>query len=126
MVVTLRMEKKGRGGKTVTVVAGLPRNDALLRDLCQELKRACGTGGTVAEDTIELQGDNDFTITYGNGGSSSGTGFVGTKDGYLRIHSDQSTLTMPIHFVGNGVIKGTYHLGHGTQVWEAKFTVRKN
>jgi len=57
IVAKLRMEKKGRGGKTVTVVAGLPRNDALLRDLCQELKRACGTGGAVADDTIELQGD---------------------------------------------------------------------
>lgn len=75
---------------------------------------------------IELQADNDFTITYASGGSSSGTGFVGTEDGYLRAHSVGSTLTMPIHFVGNGVIKGTYHLGHGTEVWEAKFTVRRN
>jgi translation initiation factor 1 len=57
IVAKLRMEKKGRGGKTVTVVAGLPRNEAFLRDLCQELKRACGTGGAVSEDTIELQGD---------------------------------------------------------------------
>jgi translation initiation factor 1 len=51
------MEKKGRGGKTVTVIAGLPRNERFLNELCQELKRACGTGGTVTEDTIELQGD---------------------------------------------------------------------
>ena len=57
IVAKLRMEKKGRGGKTVTVIAGLPRNTAFLRDLCQELKRACGTGGAVSEDTIELQGD---------------------------------------------------------------------
>ena len=57
IVAKLRMEKKGRGGKTVTVVAGLPRNAAFLRELCQELKRACGTGGAVSEDTIELQGD---------------------------------------------------------------------
>ena len=51
------MEKKGRSGKTVTVIAGLPRNTDFLRDLCQELKRACGTGGAVWEDSIELQGD---------------------------------------------------------------------
>jgi translation initiation factor 1 len=51
------MEKKGRGGKTVTVVAGLPRNAAFLSALCHELKRACGTGGTVSDDSIELQGD---------------------------------------------------------------------
>lgn len=57
VVAKLRMEKKGRSGKTVTVVAGLPRNAAFLKELCQELKRACGTGGAVAEDTIELQGD---------------------------------------------------------------------
>ena len=51
------MEKKGRGGKTVTVVDGLPNNAAFLKDLCQELKRACGTGGAVADGAIELQGD---------------------------------------------------------------------
>jgi translation initiation factor 1 len=57
IVVKLRMEKKGRGGKTVTVVDGLPRNAAFLKDLCQELKRTCGTGGTVADGAVELQGD---------------------------------------------------------------------
>ena len=57
IVAKLRMEKKGRGGKTVTVVDGLPRNAAFLKDLCQELKRACGTGGTAAEGAVELQGD---------------------------------------------------------------------
>jgi translation initiation factor 1 len=53
----LRMEKKGRGGKTMTVVDGLPRNTAFLEDLCAELKRLCGTGGAVGEGAIELQGD---------------------------------------------------------------------
>jgi translation initiation factor 1 len=57
IVARLRMEKKGRGGKTVTVVDGLPRNQAFLKDLCQELKRVCGTGGTVLEGGVELQGD---------------------------------------------------------------------
>src|SRR5258708_36730349 len=42
----LRLETAGRGGKTVTVVFGLPNNDAFLKDLAQQLKRACGTGGT--------------------------------------------------------------------------------
>ena len=51
------MEKGGRGGKIVTVVDGLPRNDAFLKDLCQELKRTCGTGGTVQDGAIELQGE---------------------------------------------------------------------
>jgi translation initiation factor 1 len=57
VVAKLRVEKKGRGGKTVTVVDGLPNNAAFLKDLCQELKRACGTGGTAADGAIELQGD---------------------------------------------------------------------
>jgi translation initiation factor 1 len=53
----LRLEKKGRGGKTVTVVYDLPQNETFLKELAQELKRACGTGGAVAENTVELQGD---------------------------------------------------------------------
>ena len=57
IVAKLRVEKKGRGGKTVTVVYDLPRNGPFLKDLSQELKRACGTGGSVVEDTVELQGD---------------------------------------------------------------------
>jgi translation initiation factor 1 len=57
VVAKLRMEKKGRGGKTVTVVYDLPRNEAFLKELSQELKKACGTGGAVAENTIELQGE---------------------------------------------------------------------
>jgi translation initiation factor 1 len=57
IVARLRMERAGRGGKIVTVVDGLPRNEAFLKDLCAELKRACGTGGAVKDGTIELQGE---------------------------------------------------------------------
>jgi len=57
VVAKLRMEKKGRGGKTVTVVYDLPDNAAFLKDLASELKRACGTGGSVADNTVEIQGD---------------------------------------------------------------------
>ncbi len=53
----LRVEKKGRSGKTVTVVAGLPQNTAVLAGLAAELKRACGTGGTAASESVEIQGD---------------------------------------------------------------------
>lgn len=56
-VAKLRVEKKGRGGKTVTVVDGLPRNSAFLKELSQELKRACGAGGAVFETGVEVQGD---------------------------------------------------------------------
>jgi translation initiation factor 1 len=57
IVAKLRMEKKGRAGKTVTVVDGLPNNAAFLKELSQELKRACGTGGAVLDGAVELQGD---------------------------------------------------------------------
>jgi translation initiation factor 1 len=56
-VAKLRVEKSGRSGKTVTVVYGLPQNAAFLRELGQDLKRACGTGGTTTDDGVELQGD---------------------------------------------------------------------
>ena len=57
IIAKLRVEKKGRGGKTVTVVYGLPQNSEFLKELSQELKRACGTGGTATEEGVELQGD---------------------------------------------------------------------
>ena len=57
IVAKLRMEKKGRGGKTVTVVYGLPQNLEFLRELARELKRSCGTGGAVVDGGVELQGD---------------------------------------------------------------------
>jgi translation initiation factor 1 len=57
IVARLRIEKKGRGGKTVTVVYDLPKNDAFLKDLAQRLKRECGTGGAVTGAGIELQGE---------------------------------------------------------------------
>lgn len=57
VVAKLRVEKKGRGGKTVTVVYDLPRNQEFLKALAGELKRACGTGGSASDGTVEIQGD---------------------------------------------------------------------
>jgi translation initiation factor 1 len=57
VVAKLRLEKAGRGGKTVTVVYDLPNNQPFLKDLASELKRACGVGGAVVENRVELQGD---------------------------------------------------------------------
>ena len=58
----LRIEKAGRGGKTVTVVDGLPRNEAFLKALAQELKRACGVGGAAQASAVEIQGDQRVRI----------------------------------------------------------------
>jgi translation initiation factor 1 len=57
IVAKLRVEKTGRGGKTVTVVYGLPRNVRFLEELSRDLKRSCGAGGAVADGAVELQGD---------------------------------------------------------------------
>ncbi|MFI5180453.1 MAG: hypothetical protein ACHQPI_03585 [Thermoanaerobaculia bacterium] len=57
-VAKLRLETKGRGGKCVTVVDGLPRNAAFVEGLAKELKCALGTGGTARESCIEIQGDH--------------------------------------------------------------------
>ncbi len=57
-VIRVRRETKGRGGKTVTSVSGVPlAGEALLR-LASELKRRCGAGGTVKDGVIEIQGDH--------------------------------------------------------------------
>ena len=53
----LRLEKKARGGKSVTVIDGLPDNAAFLEALAGELKKSCGTGGTVRPGAVELSGD---------------------------------------------------------------------
>ena len=55
-VVRIFREKGGRGGKTVTVVRGLPA--AQLEPLASELKRRCGSGGAVKADAVEIQGDH--------------------------------------------------------------------
>ena len=70
VVARLRMEKKGRGGKTVTIVYDLPNNDVFLKELAGRLKRECGTGGAVTASGIELQGemrDRVRTILQGLG-----------------------------------------------------------
>jgi len=56
-VVRLRIEKKGRKGKTVTLVTGLRHNPDTMKEIAHILKEKCGTGGTVKEGNIELQGD---------------------------------------------------------------------
>lgn len=56
--VRIRRETKGRGGKTVTVVAGLPLDEAGIKALAGELKRRCGSGGTVSDGVVEIQGDH--------------------------------------------------------------------
>jgi translation initiation factor 1 len=57
-VVRVSRETKGRGGKAVTVVRGVDGDDAALTALAKQLKAACGSGGTVKDGVIEIQGDH--------------------------------------------------------------------
>jgi len=54
--VRITEERKGRRGKTVTVIAGLPMDHDTLLSLARELKEKCGAGGTVTNGIIEIQG----------------------------------------------------------------------
>ncbi|MGH6648124.1 translation initiation factor Sui1 [Aquabacterium sp.] len=57
-IVRVSRETKGRKGKGVTLVKGVPLDSAALSDLGKQLKAACGCGGTVKEGVIEVQGDH--------------------------------------------------------------------
>jgi len=56
--VRVRREVKGRRGKPMTVISGLPLAGEELRALASALKRRCATGGSVKEGEIEIQGDH--------------------------------------------------------------------
>lgn len=57
-IVRIMRDRKQRGGKTVTVVTGVPATAEQLAGLAQQLKKLCGSGGTVKDGNIEIQGDH--------------------------------------------------------------------
>ena len=57
-IVRVRREVKGRRGKTVTAISGIPLPEDELRALAGDLKRRCGTGGSAKDGVIEIQGDH--------------------------------------------------------------------
>ncbi|WP_206169372.1 translation initiation factor Sui1 [Variovorax gossypii] len=61
-IVRVSHETKGRKGKGVTVVKGVALDAAALLTLGKQLKTACGSGGTVKDGTIEIQGDHRETV----------------------------------------------------------------
>lgn len=60
--VRVSRETKGRKGKGVSLIAGLPLDEHELKALAKELKQRCGTGGTVKKGVIEIQGDHRDTL----------------------------------------------------------------
>ena len=61
-IVRVQRETKGRGGKSVTLVRGLALDAAALAALAKQLKSTCGSGGTVKDGVIEVQGDHVATL----------------------------------------------------------------
>lgn len=57
-IVRVERSTKGRKGKGVTVITGIPMDDGGLKQLAKTLKQKCGSGGTVKSGTIEIQGDH--------------------------------------------------------------------
>jgi translation initiation factor 1 len=60
--VRVGRQTKGRKGKGVTLITGLPLDEDELQRLAKELKQKCGTGGTVKNGVIEIQGDHRVII----------------------------------------------------------------
>ncbi len=61
-VVRVRLETKNRKGKGVTVISGVPLIADELVELGKQLKQRCGSGGTVKEGVIEVQGDHCIVV----------------------------------------------------------------
>lgn len=57
-IVRVMRDRKQRGGKTVTVITGVPGSESELAALAQQLKKLCGSGGTSKDGVIEIQGDH--------------------------------------------------------------------
>jgi translation initiation factor 1 len=60
--VRVARSTQGRGGKVVSVITGLPLGDDALAVLAAELKKRCGSGGTVRDGVIEIQGEHRDTL----------------------------------------------------------------
>lgn len=61
-MVRVSRTTQGRGGKVVSVITGLPLGDAELTALAAELKKRCGSGGTLRDGVIEIQGEHRDTL----------------------------------------------------------------
>ena len=75
--VIVGIERKGRGGKTVSVVSGVMSHDAGKEALLKLLKTKLGTGGTLKDGTIEIQGDRRDQIVE----LLNGLGYKAKKSG---------------------------------------------
>jgi len=57
-IARVTRERKGRGGKTVTIITGIAASADVIASVAQQLKKLCGSGGTIKDGVIEIQGDH--------------------------------------------------------------------
>jgi translation initiation factor 1 len=76
-IVRVCRETKGRKGKTVTVITGIPLQEDELKQLASRLKRRCGSGGTIRGGVVEIQGDHVELLV----GELAGFGYTVRKSG---------------------------------------------
>ncbi|BFM41144.1 translation initiation factor [Synechocystis sp. LKSZ1] len=56
--IRVQASRAGRKGKTVTILTGFQTSPAVLQQLLKQLKNQCGSGGTLKDNSIEIQGDH--------------------------------------------------------------------
>jgi translation initiation factor 1 len=61
-IIRIIRETKGHGGKTVTIIGNIPFDNSRLKELAKQLKNRCGTGGTIKDNEIIIQGDHRQVI----------------------------------------------------------------
>ena len=61
-VVRVSRQTKGRKGSGVCLITGVPLGEEELKTLAKELKKRCGSGGTIKDGVIEIQGDHRITL----------------------------------------------------------------
>lgn len=76
-VVRVARETKGRGGKVMTLITGVPLIGAELKTLAKDLKKKCGVGGALKDGVIEIQGDQRDLLV----GELTKRGFTVKKSG---------------------------------------------
>lgn len=75
--VTVRIDRKGRGGKTVTIIDGLQMPQKKIEELLRQLKTKLGTGGTIKDTSLEIQGDHRDMVMS----ALKGIGFAPKRSG---------------------------------------------
>ena len=94
-IIRVQREVKGRKGKTVTTVSGFEINADELKNLAAQLKRRCGTGGSVKDGVIIIQGDHrDTLITELNARGFKAKGILKNKITFLRELTNSSILAI--------------------------------